>query len=80
MLGAGGPISACNGNSVSLDWVSSSYQPATKSPLDNDFSTTFVEEGMATHSSMPAWRIPMDRGTWQATDHGVTKSWTQLSN
>ena len=23
---------------------------------------------------------PMDRGTWQATVHGVTKSWTQLSN
>ena len=22
----------------------------------------------------------MDRGTWQATVHGVTKSWTQLSN
>ena len=22
---------------------------------------------------------PMDRGTWQATVHGVTKSWTQLS-
>lgn len=25
MLGAGGPISACNGNSVSLGWVSSSH-------------------------------------------------------
>ena len=23
---------------------------------------------------------PMDRGGWQATVHGVTKSWTQLSN
>ena len=22
----------------------------------------------------------MDRGAWQATVHGVTKSWTQLSN
>ena len=22
----------------------------------------------------------MDRGAWQATDYGVTKSWTQLSN
>ena len=21
---------------------------------------------------------PMDRGAWQATDHGVTKSWTRL--
>ena len=23
---------------------------------------------------------PMDRGVWQATVHGITKSWTQLSN
>ena len=23
-----------------------------------------LEEGMATHSSILAWRIPMDRGTW----------------
>ena len=34
-----------------------------------------LEEGMATHSSMLAWRILMDRGTWWATVHGVTKSW-----
>ena len=27
------------------------------------------EEGMATHSSFFAWRIPMERGTWQATVH-----------
>ena len=37
-------------------------------------------EGMATYSSILAWRIPMDRGAWQATVHGVAKSWTQLSN
>ena len=35
-----------------------------------------LEEGMATHSSIVAWGIPMDRGTWQATVRGVTKSWT----
>ena len=29
------------------------------------------EEGMATHSSILAWRIPMDRGAWQATVHGL---------
>ena len=33
-----------------------------------------LEEGMATHSSILAWRIPMDRGAWQATVPGVTKS------
>jgi len=32
------------------------------------------EEGMATHSSILAWRIPMDRGAWWATVHGVAKS------
>ena len=37
-------------------------------------------EGMATHSSILAWRIPMDRGAWWATVHGVAKSRTQLSN
>ena len=35
-----------------------------------------LEEGMATHSSIFAWRIPMDRGAWQVTVHGVAKSWT----
>ena len=35
-----------------------------------------LEEGMATHSSILAWRIPMDRGTWPATVHGIAKSWT----
>ena len=39
-----------------------------------------LEEGMATHSSILAWRIPMDRGAWWATVHGVTKSWTRLSD
>ena len=28
---------------------------------------------MATHSSDLAWRIPMDRGAWQATVPGVAK-------
>ena len=33
---------------------------------------------MATHSSILAWRIPMDSGTWRATVHGVAKSQTRL--
>ena len=28
---------------------------------------------MATHSSFLAWRIPMDKGAWQATVHGCKK-------
>ena len=35
-----------------------------------------LEEGMATHSSILAWRIPMDRGAWWATDHGVANRQT----
>ena len=35
-----------------------------------------LEEGMATHSSILAWRIPRDRGAWLTTGHGVAKSWT----
>ena len=39
-----------------------------------------LEEGMATHSSILAWRIPMDRGAWQATAQRVAKSGIQLSD
>jgi len=39
-----------------------------------------LEEGMATDSSILAWRIFMDRRAWQATVHGVAKSWTGLSD
>ena len=38
-----------------------------------------LEEGMATHSSILAWRIPMDRGAWWAA-HGVAESQTRLSD
>ena len=40
-----------------------------------------LEEGMATHSSILAWRIPMDRENWRATVHGMAESDTteQLS-
>ena len=33
-----------------------------------------LEEGMATGSSILAWRIPMDRRAWQTTVQGVTES------
>ena len=34
-----------------------------------------LEEGMATHSSVLAWKIPIDRGTWWVTVHGI---WTEV--
>ena len=34
---------------------------------------------MATYSSILAWRIPMDRGAWWATGHGVAKSRAEVT-
>ena len=39
-----------------------------------------LEEGMATHSSILAWRIPVDRGAWWGTVHRVEKSQIGLSD
>ena len=33
-----------------------------------------LEQGMVTHSSLLAWRIPKDRGAWQAAVHEAAKS------
>ena len=38
-----------------------------------------LEKEMATHSSILALKNPMDRGAWQTTVHGVTKSRTWLA-
>ena len=35
---------------------------------------------MATHSNTLAWKIPMDRGAWWVTGHGVSRSQTRLSD
>ena len=40
-----------------------------------DQKDTLVE-GMAIHSSILAWRLPMDREAWRVTVHGVTESQT----
>ena len=55
--------SACN--TEDLGWI-----PGLGNPL---------EEGMATHSSILAWRVPVNRGAWWATVRGVAKSRTRLS-
>ena len=39
-----------------------------------------LEKEIATHSSILAWEIPLDRETERATVHGVTKSQTQVSD
>ena len=35
-----------------------------------------LEKGTASHSSILAWRIPMDRGAWLAAVHGAAKCQT----
>ena len=32
-----------------------------------------LEKGMATHPSILAWGIPLDRGAWRAPVHGVER-------
>ena len=39
-----------------------------------------LEKEMATHSSILAWKNPMDRGAWWATVYGIAKSKTWLSD
>ena len=35
-----------------------------------------LEKGMATFSSILAWKNPKDRGAWQAINDGVSKTQT----
>ena len=39
-----------------------------------------LEKGRTAHSSILAQGNPMDRGAWRAMVHGITKSWTCLSD
>ena len=63
-------------------WLSSK-EPARNAGATSDMPLMSgqedpLEEEMATHSSIFVWRIPMDRGAWWATVHGVEKSQTGL--
>ena len=40
----------------------------------------YIGEGIGYLLQYSCLENPMDRGAWQATVHGVAKSWTQLSN
>ena len=39
-----------------------------------------LEKGRATHSSILAWRIPMERVACRLQAMGFAKSWTRLSD
>ena len=53
--------------------------PASETQVRSLGGENPLEEGMAPHSSLLAWRMSMDRGVWQATVPGVAKSRTGLS-
>ena len=60
-------------------WASLVAQLVNNKPAQQKTSVQFLnqedplEEGMATHPSILAWRIPRDRGAWQAMVHEVNK-------
>ena len=66
-------------------WAASQVVPVVKNPPANievvrDVMWVWslgqedpLEKDMATHSNILAWRIPMDRGAWWATVHGVAE-------
>ena len=60
-------------------WLSDN-QPVMQEPQETKIQSldqeASLKEGMATHSNILAWRIPMDRGAWQAMVHRVAKSQT----
>ena len=71
----GYPLQYSWGSPRILKWVT--YPPATQETWVWSLGWEDpLEEGMATHSSILAWRILMDRGAWQATVHGVSKNQT----
>ena len=74
------------GSPLQYSWASLVAQTVKNPPTMQETWVRYLswenplEKGMATHSSILAWRIPIDRGAWEATVHGVAKSQTRLSN
>ena len=74
------------GYSLQFSWASLVAQMAKNPPAMPESWVQSLgwedppEKGMATHSSILAWRIPKDRGAWRATVHKVAKSQTHLSS
>ena len=52
--------------------------PAVPEPQEMRVCCLGWEEVMATHPSILAWRIPMDRGAWWAATHRAEKNQTRL--
>ena len=64
-----------NATCSNMDGPRDCHTERSKSDREGEISYPLY---VATHSSILAWRIPIDRGTWMATVHRVAQSWTQL--
>ena len=62
-------------------WKAAVHGVAESQTRLSNFTFTFhfhaLEKEMATHSTIPAWRIP-GGGAWWAAVYGVAQSWTRL--
>ena len=71
-----------NGYPLQYSWASLVAQMVKNLPAMQETSVRSLGwedplvEGMATHSSILAWRIPIDRGAWWSTVHGIAESRT----
>ena len=80
--GSGSPAREGTGYPLQYSWASLVAQLVKNPPAMRETWVQSLgwedplEEGIATHSSILAWRIPMDRGAWQAPVHRVTKGQT----
>ena len=83
--GSGGSAGEGLGYPLQYSWASLATQMVKNLPAMRETWVRSLdwedplEEGMITHSSILVWIIPIDKGAWQATVFGVTKSQTQLS-
>ena len=82
ILGSGRSPGEGIGYPLQYSWASLVAQLVKNPPAMQETLLQFLgrevplEEGMATHSSVVAQRIPMNRGAWQAAVHRVRKSQT----
>ena len=79
-LGWGDPLEKELGYPLPYSWASLMAQMVKNPPAMWDTWVQSLswkdplEEGMATHSSILAWRIPIGRGAWWATVHEAAES------
>ena len=72
---------AYNPSRASLGTVVKNRLPSRRLELDPSLGGEDpLEKGMATHSSILAWEIPMTEEPGRLQSRGSQKSWTRLSN